>query len=81
MHVHLYWNPILSWDSQISTITGCVTMNMETCCLVTYDPLSLKNNRLKFKSSKNVEKFKQIYSNLIKKTERCQHVTGWTWKH
>ena len=45
--------------------------------------LSLRNKWLKFKSSGGLPiifgEFMEYYLKLIKKTERSQHVLGWTW--
>jgi len=47
--------------------------------------LSLRNNRLKFKTSGELlitlEEFMEYISNQYRKTKGCQHVTGWTFKH
>ena len=48
--------------------------------------LSLRNNRLKFKTSGylfiSLEELREYTSHYWRKTEeRCQHVTSWPWKH
>ena len=52
--------------------------------VVADEPVEFENNQLKFKSSDKLpsqfEKNYRTHPNLCRKTNRCQHVTGWTWK-
>ena len=41
---------------------------------------SLRNNRLKYKTS-GKPRISEIHLNSIKKIGRCQHINGWTWEH
>jgi hypothetical protein len=60
-------------------------MNGVMDCLLQMNRLSLRINMLKFK---NLEKLLNILEKYIEcthinigKTERCQHVIDWTWRH
>jgi hypothetical protein len=63
------------------------TMNAENrCSLVTDAPVELERYPVEVQDLRKItDRFRGIYVIYLKSThikaKRCQHVTGWTWKH
>jgi hypothetical protein len=60
-------------------------MNRKNISLLTDDLVKIENSRLRFETPGKlpniVEEFGDYTLNQKTKPERCQHVSGWTWKH
>ena len=60
-------------------------MNRENQLLVTVEPFSLRNNRLKFKTLGKLpiklEEFIEYTQSEKEKPKDCTVLSGWTWKH
>ena len=56
-------------------------MNRENWLLVTVEPVEVQDFRKKEKKLPVIlEELREFISDNKEKTERCQHVTSWTWK-
>ena len=75
----------LKLDIQISIEPHSVAMNRENRLLVTDEPVEFEELPFEVQDIRKItDRFRgiyRIYLNLMKKTQRCQYVSGWTWKH
>ena len=78
--------PPWNWETaHLKGLLGYVyqlrALNEENRPLLTDEPVSLRNNRSKFKAPGQLHRCRGMYGIYLQKTGRSQNVSRWTWKH